>query len=213
MKISYQILCKNEDKSLDKLLSFLTTYKDSEDEINICRDKLGENKNTIKILEKYKEQINFFEREITHTIHNQKNYLATKAKGDYLFYLDADELLEPKFIKNIKIILKNNSNVDIFFLPRINIVKGLTEDYAKSRGWKIDSKNRINWPDIQDRLFKHKKGIKYKEIPHGRLINYKTKSIFPLEDIYAIYHEKSMEKQQSDNSWHDNKEKELGLRK
>ena len=38
MKISYQILCKNEDTSLEKLLDFLTTYKRDIDEINVCRD-------------------------------------------------------------------------------------------------------------------------------------------------------------------------------
>ena len=36
--------------------------------------------------------------------------------------------------------------------------------------------------------------------------------MLPEEELYAIYHEKSMEKQKSDNEWHDNKERELGLR-
>ena len=38
MTISYQILCKNEDSSLEKLLNFLVTHKRKEDEINVCRD-------------------------------------------------------------------------------------------------------------------------------------------------------------------------------
>lgn len=212
MKISYQILCKNEELSLDKLLSLLISTKDDEDEINVCRDKLGENKFTLDVIKKYKDKINYFEREITQTIHNQKNYLARQATGDYLFYLDADELVDPILIKNLKPILKSNPNVDVYFLPRTNIVLGLTEEYRISRGWVVDDMGRVNWPDIQDRLFKNNGEIKYNEIPHGRLIGHKTNTVFPLEEMYSIYHEKSMDKQQSDNEWHDNKERELGLR-
>ena len=146
MKISYQILCKNEDESLEKLINLLLNHVDLNDEINICRDLLGENPKTKQILTKYSktERVNVYEREITHTIHNQKNWLATKANGDYLFYLDADELLDPAFLQNLKPILENNSNIDTYFLPRTNIVIGLTEEYRQSRGWNVDEKGRIN---------------------------------------------------------------------
>ena len=214
MKISYQILCKNEDTSLEKLLDFLTTHKRDIDEINVCRDSLGENPQTLKIVNQFKDQINFFEREIKHTIHNQKNWLATKASGDYLFYLDADELLYESFIKSLPNILESNPDTDIYFLPRINIVEGITPEYIKQRNWQVNEKGWINFPDVQDRLFKHNKGIKFYEIPHGRLENKGKKySLLPTEEVYSIIHVKSLEKQTSDNVWHDNKEQELGLRK
>ena len=101
MKISYQILCKNEDKSLKDLLTFLVENKRKIDEINVCRDTLGENPLTKEVLKSFCKKINSYEREITHTIHNQKNWLATQAKGDYLFYLDADELLSKELIDNL----------------------------------------------------------------------------------------------------------------
>ena len=214
MKISYQVLCKNEDDSLRLLLEFLTQNKREEDEINVCRDSLGENPKTLEIINKFKTCINFFEREITHTIHNQKNWLATKATGDYLFYLDADELLSKPFIQNLPDILESNPHSDIYFLPRINIVEGITPEYIKQRKWQVNEKGWINFPDVQDRLFKHNKGIKFHEIPHGRLDNKgKSYSVFPLEEIYSIIHIKSFEKQTSDNNWHDNKELQLGLKK
>ncbi len=214
MKISYQILCKNEDSSLEKLLDFLVTHKRDADEINVCRDSLGENPKTLKVVDKFKSQINYFEREIIHTIHNQKNWLAEQASGDYLFYLDADELLSETFITNLPPILESNPDVDIYFLPRINIVENITQEYINQRGWQVNEKGWINFPDVQDRLFKHGKGIQYKEVPHGRLINEGKKySMLPAEEVYSILHIKSFEKQTSDNSWHDNKERELGLRK
>ena len=210
MTIAYQILCKNEDTSLDKLLSLLTSNIREEDEINVCRDKLGTNSKTKKVISKY--DVRYFEREITHTIHNQKNWLAEQTSADYLFYLDADELLPERLLKSIPAIIDLNDSVDVFFFPRRNIVEGLTEDYRASRGWKVDPQGRINWPDVQDRLFKHGKGIRYNEIPHGRLIGQTNYVVMPIEEIYAIDHVKTMEKQVSDNAWHDNKEVELGLR-
>ena len=214
MTISYQILCKNEDESLKKLLDFLIKRIDSSDEINVCRDLTGTNPTTVDILNKVGSlpNVHTYEREITHTIHNQKNWLASKATGDYLLYLDADELLSEALVANLKQVIKQNQNTDVYFFPRTNIVTGLTEEYRKSRGWKVDSKGRINWPDVQDRLFKNNKEIRYNEIPHGRLTGYKEYAVLPLEEVYSIYHEKTMDKQESDNSWHDDKERELGLR-
>lgn len=210
MKIAYQILCKNEDESLDALLSLLTRNIREEDEINVCRDLLGDNPKTMEVVAKY--DVNFYEREIIHTIHNQKNWLAAHTEADYLFYLDADELLSERFLRSIPAILDLNDSVDVIFFPRKNIVEGLTEEYRQARGWQVDGKGRINWPDVQDRLFKHNKGIKYNEIPHGRLIGQTNYVVMPLEEEYAILHTKSMDKQVSDNTWHDNKEVELGLR-
>lgn len=210
MKIAYQILCKNEVESLDALLSLLTRNIREEDEINVCRDSLGDNPKTLEVISKY--DVNFYEREIIHTIHNQKNWLAAHTTADYLFYLDADELLPERFLRSIPAIIDLNDSVDVFFFPRKNIVEGLTEEYRAARGWQVDNKGRINWPDVQDRLFKHNKGIKYNEIPHGRLIGQENYVVMPLEEEYAIIHTKSMEKQVSDNAWHDNKEIELGLR-
>ena len=210
--IGYMILCKNEDISLERLLKQVTKNKLKNDKIYVVRDSNGENKKTKYILESYKDEIISFERPVNRAIHDQKNWLAKQSDTDYLFYLDADELLHEDFYKIVHGLLESN-DVDIFFLPRTNIVKGITEEYRASRGWHLDNRGRVNWPDSQDRLFKNKKGIHFNPIPHGRLIGHDTFSQLPDEELYAIYHEKSLEKQISDNDWHDNKERELGLRK
>ena len=209
--IGYMILCKNEDSSLELLLKQITEFKAPQDKIYVVRDKNGANKKTKYILESYKDDIIAFERPVDRAIHDQKNWLATQADTDYLFYLDADELLDERFYMIVHQLIEGN-DVDVFFLPRTNIVLGITEEYRASRGWHLDEKNRVNWPDVQDRLFKNNKGIHFNPIPHGRLIGQETFAMLPEEELYAIYHEKSMEKQKSDNEWHDNKERELGLR-
>ena len=212
IKIGYMILCKNEDISLEKLLNQVTKNKLENDKIYLVRDSNGENSKTKYIIESYKDNIISFERPVDRAIHDQKNWLAEQSDTDYLFYLDADELLDERFYKIVHQLLETN-DVDVFFLPRTNIVKGITEEYRASRGWNLDEKGRVNWPDSQDRLFKNKKGIHFNPVPHGRLIGQETFALLPEEELYAIYHEKSLEKQISDNNWHDNKERELGLRK
>ncbi len=215
MKVSYQILCKNEEESLKELLDLLLEHKEEQDEINVCRDITGENEGTLRVIEEYKSSINYYEREVKHTIHEQKNWLAGKATGDFLFYLDADELLVPLLVKNIHSMLNHNEEVDIYFFPRINIIEGLTEEYRKSRNWRINTNGWINYPDWQDRLFRHNVGIKYHEVPHGRLTSLGRKyATLPHNNtnMYAIRHIKTFEKQVSDNTWHDNKEREMGLR-
>tara|TARA_R100000005_G_C4996397_1_gene203237 strand:- start:1162 stop:1785 length:624 start_codon:yes stop_codon:yes gene_type:complete len=205
------ILCKNENESLQKLLEQITKFKAPQDKIYVVRDKNGTNSKTKYIIESYKAAIIAYERPVDRAIHDQKNWLAKQSNTDYLFYLDADELLDERFYMIVHQLVEEN-DVDVFFLPRTNIVLGLTEQYRASRGWKLDEKGRVNWPDVQDRLFRNKKGIHFNPIPHGRLIGHDTFSMLPEEELYAIYHEKSMEKQKSDNEWHDNKERELGLR-
>jgi hypothetical protein len=209
--IGYMILCKNEDSSLELLLKQITKLKAPQDKVYVVRDKNGNNNKTKYILESYKDEIIAFEKPVDKAIHDQKNWLAKQSDTDYLFYLDADELLDERFYTIVHQLIEGN-DVDVFFLPRTNIVIGITEEYRASRGWKLDEKGRINWPDVQDRLFRNKRGIHFNPIPHGRLIGQDTYTMLPEEELYAIYHEKSIEKQKSDNEWHDNKEREMGLR-
>ena len=210
--IGYMILCKNEDSSLESLLKQITQFKAKQDKIYIVRDKNGTNNKTKYIIESYKDDIISFEKPVDKAIHDQKNWLAKQADTDYLFYLDADELLDERFYSIVHQLIEGN-DVDVFFLPRTNIVRGITDEYIAARGgWVMDEKGRINWPDVQDRLFRNHLGIHFNPVPHGRLIEYGTFAMLPEEELYAIYHEKSMEKQKSDNEWHDNKEREMGLR-
>ena len=214
MKISYSILVHNETDSLEKLLDCLVKYKEPQDEIVIL-DDFSDNKKTKSILDFYvsTQNIVFEQRNLLGDFATQKNYLKNMCSGDYSFNLDADELISHWFMKDIHEILEGNQ-VDLIYLPRINTVEGLTEEHIRYWRWQVNEKGWINFPDIQDRLFKHNKGIKFHEIPHGRLENKGKKyAILPYEEVYSIIHIKSFEKQTSDNNWHDNKERELGLKK
>ncbi len=72
----------------------------------------------------------------------------TKAcKGDYIFQIDADELPNLVLIQNLPIILESNPNNEVYLVPRVNTVEGLTQEHIQMWGWNVNDKEWVNWPD------------------------------------------------------------------
>lgn len=67
----------------------------------------------------------------------QKNFLNGLCNGDYIVNLDADEYLQETFLFSIEDILVSNPSIELYFLPRINIVRGITHRYIAEYGWHI----------------------------------------------------------------------------
>jgi len=88
-----------------------------------------------------------------------KNKLNGYCSGDYIFQLDADELITKELILNLPEVIESNPEVDLFVFPRINTVKGITDEHIKMWGWRMDDNGRINFPDWQGRLYK--KGLNW----------------------------------------------------
>ena len=78
-----------------------------------------------------------------------KNNLKSQCKGDYIFQIDADEIPNEYLLENIHEILTSNS-VDLIYLPRVNTVKGLTQEHIQKWRWNVDDKGRVNWPDYRN---------------------------------------------------------------
>jgi len=66
-----------------------------------------------------------------------KNNLKKHAKGIFIFNIDADEIPHEFLLTNIHEIVEANKDVDLFFIPRINTVDGITQQHIKKWGWKI----------------------------------------------------------------------------
>lgn len=77
-----------------------------------------------------------------------KNFGIGKAVGEWILYLDGDEIVTSELAKEIKVTMQqfNNSAIDGYFIPRRNIIFG---KWIKHTGW---------YPDYQLRLFKRGKG-------------------------------------------------------
>ena len=204
MKISYSILTHNETVSLMKLVDFLLEHKDEEDEIVIL-DDYSDNEKTSAYLDVVCSihEIKFEQRHLLKDYAGQKNYLTRMCSGKYIFNLDADELPHKYLIKNIKEILEANPTIDLYWVPRVNTVDGLTEEHIQKWGWKVDEKGWVNFPDYQGRIWRNRPNIRWKNLVHEVLEGYKEHTYLPQEEEFCFYHPKSIEKQEKQNEFYE----------
>ena len=203
MKISYSILTHNETDSLLKLVHFIMEHKDDEDEIVIL-DDYSDNEKTKEILDfcVLTYDIKYEQRELLKDYANQKNYLTHMCSGDYIFNIDADELPNKWLMKNIKEILEANPTIDLYWIPRVNTVNGLTQEHINKWRWNVNEKGWVNFPDYQGRIWKNRPNIRWKNPVHEVLIGYKEHTYLPQEEDFCFYHPKSIEKQEKQNEFY-----------
>ena len=201
MKISYAILTHNEGEYIDKLLSFLVENIRQEDEIVVV-DDYSEDKKTVKVLEKFKKDISLYQRKFDGDA-TQKNYLNTKCTGDYILQLDADELFKKEFIKLLPSILESNKEIELFYVPRINTVKGLTQDHIDKWRWNVNEKGWVNFPDYQMRLFKNNPKILWEGLLHSKIVGFSSYVVLPLDELFCMIHPKEIHRQEEQNNLYD----------
>ena len=204
MKISYSILTHNEDESLQRLLEFLVKHKDEEDEIVIL-DDYSDNPKTIEILDVMTSmyEMTFEQRHLLKDYAGQKNFLKNMCTGDYIFNLDADELPHKQLIKNIKPILESNPTIDLYWVPRVNTVDGITQEHIDKWRWNVNEKGWVNWPDYQGRIWRNRPNILWKNKVHEVLHGYKEHTYLPMEEEFCFYHPKDIDKQEKQNKFYE----------
>ena len=203
MKVSYAILTHNEDKELKKLLDFLIKHKDEEDEIVIL-DDYSDNQKTLEILDFYVStyDIIYEQRHLLKDFANQKNYLTRMCKGEYIINIDADEIPHKQLMINLKTILESNPTIDLYYVPRVNTVDGLTEEHVKRWGWRVDNQGWVNFPDWQGRIWRNRPNIRWERAVHERLVGFKEYTNLPAEKEYSFIHHKEIKKQEKQNKFY-----------
>lgn len=200
-KISYAILTHNEGVYIESLLNLLIKNKRKEDEI-IVVDDYSEDESTVSILNKFSPQIklyfNSFEGDAS-----QKNFAGEKCTGDFIFQIDADEMLSEDFLKSLPDIINKNKEIDLLIVPRINTVQGLTEEWIKKWKWNVDAKGWINFPDWQLRIYRNCDQVKWQGLLHGTVSGYEKYAFLPPEEKYCILHKKQLDRQVMQNNLYD----------
>ena len=201
MKVSFAITVCNELEEIKRLIPFLFEHKRKEDEIVILYDEKNGNPEILDFLLPYNKFPHVqtwrgfgFEGNFA----DWKNKLNEYCSGDYIYQLDADEMISEYIIKNICQILEMNPDVDLIFVPRINTVEGITQEDINKWGWQVNDKGWINWPDAQGRIFR--KGMNFYGKVHERIVGGQKFSSLPLDEEYCIIHEKSIERQRRQNN-------------
>lgn len=140
IKVSYTILTHNETESLRNLIALLNAHKTMWDEIVIV-DDYSDNLETIKILGWAQDDIKakVFRNQLKGDFSQQKNFANSHCTSDYIFNIDADEIFPDFFMKNYKEILFVNPEVEMYRLPRINTVEGITLSHIERWRWQISS--------------------------------------------------------------------------
>jgi hypothetical protein len=198
MKISYAVTVCNEINEIQELLPHLLEFKRSQDEVIVLYDNYG-TKEVFDYLQTVEGIKLFCDNFIGHFA-EWKNKLNLLCSGDYIFQIDADEMLSDEFIKVLPELLEENSEVDLFWVPRANYVKGLTQDHIVKWGWNVTEDGLINWPDLQSRLYKNIEYIRWENKVHEKIVGFKTVAVLPTG--FNLLHIKDIERQEKQNNYY-----------
>jgi|TARA_R100001443_G_C3360064_1_gene178887 hypothetical protein len=205
MKISYAITVCNEFVEIQKLVLFLLDHKRIEDEIVILYDHKNGDEGVEEFLRSHSVNCEFMwhKGDFHNHFADWKNKLTDLCSGDYIFQIDADEVPNRLLIKSLPKILESNQDTnDVYLVPRVNTVEGLTDEHIKKWGWKVNAKNWVNWPDYQWRIWKNKPEIKWINKVHEKLEGHKTYGALPPMEDLALYHPKTIDRQEKQNNYY-----------
>jgi glycosyltransferase involved in cell wall biosynthesis len=142
--ITIIIAAKNEEKKIDKCLKSVNWASQT-----ILVDTLSTD-NTKKIAKGLGAEVYDYEKG---SYSDWKNYGATKAKGDWILFMDADERVTEKLKAEILSIIGNREK-GVYAIPRRNVIFGR------------EFKHGGLWPDYVIRLFKKDRFIKWAGVLH-----------------------------------------------
>ena len=202
--ISFAITACNEHVELERLLDQLNEHIRPEDEILVQLDTTA-TAEVKAVAEKYNVGTKYDYHRIFFGLNNDfasfKNNLKEHCIKDYIFQIDADEYLSDQLIENIHQILELNPDIELYAIPRVNTVEGLTQEHIQKWRWNVDSDGWVNYPDYQTRLLKNIPEIKWVQRVHERLVGAKMSITLP--GGYDIIHPKTIERQERQNNFYD----------
>ena len=212
MKISYAIPVCNEIDEIKRLLTFLIENKRDEDEIVIVYDSVNGTKEvreylvsvdpgtSYQPLQDY--PVRWYSYDFDGDFGKMKNWLTDMCTGDYVFQIDADEMVDEYVINVLPQVLEHNE-VDVILVPRINTVEGLTHQHVSKWRWRVDENNWVNFPDYQWRIYRNTESIRWKNRVHETLDGYKTLSHLPRNPEWCLKHHKTIDRQEKQNEYYD----------
>jgi glycosyltransferase involved in cell wall biosynthesis len=206
MKISYAITVCNEFVEIQRLIKFLRKNKRSQDEIVVLVD-MTKNEPTSELLGylhrlSSSNYIHLSEQKFNNHFANWKNALVSLCTGDFIFQIDADEYPNEQLIALLPEILESNPDVDLYWVPRINTVEGITPEHIQQWRWNVNENGWVNFPDYQSRLYRKTQSITWVNKVHERINGAQIFTHLPAEENFCLYHPKTIEKQEKQNNYY-----------
>tara|TARA_R110000744_G_scaffold30351_2_gene71899 strand:- start:3396 stop:4022 length:627 start_codon:yes stop_codon:yes gene_type:complete len=206
MKISYAITVCNENKEIDKLLTFLFKHKRKEDQVVVQMDTSA-TKEVWAVCESFEgkpfEEYRLIENKLNKNFAAHKNNLNKNCDGDWIFAIDADEIPDEYLMEALPFILDVNSEVEAYWVPRVNTVAGITDQHIAKWGWRVDDQGWVNFPDWQMRIYRNTENIYWIKPVHEQLKGYTKFANLPAEEKFALHHPKNIGRQEKQNAFYD----------
>ena len=203
MKISYAIPVCNEHEELKRLLEFLHQNIEENDEIVVQCDQGNTTPEVYEVLGTWQGgPLKVIEFPLNGHFSNFKNNLKENCSGDWIFQIDADEYPDEYLINALPGILEENSNTEVFLVPRINEVTGILQSHLGEWGWNMNNRGWINFPDYQTRILRNTPEIKWHNKVHEVIKGHKKFAPLPTNEEYCLWHPKSITRQEIQNKYY-----------
>jgi hypothetical protein len=206
MSISYAVTVCNEIEEVKRLLDILFKNISEDDEVVVLVDT----KNGTPEVENYISSLtgtpNFKWAGVlfNNDFASFKNKLKSLCTKDFIFQIDADEVISEFMIEILPQILEANPELECASVPRINTVEGLTQEHINKWGWNVSANGWVNFPDFQMRILKNKPEIKWMNKVHEKIVGYKTHAYLPYDqEEWCLQHPKTIERQERQNNFYD----------
>ncbi len=204
MKISFAITVCNELTEIKNLLPFIINNKRDSDEVVVLYDEKNGNDDVLTFLKGFDvvPSVKIYSDSFDGNFADWKNKLNSYCNGDYIFQIDADEIITEYLIKNLNDVISLNLEVDLFYVPRKNIVDGITEEHINKWRWRVNENGWVNFPDFQGRIYK--RGLHWYGKVHERITSGRIYSLLPTDDEnFFITHIKSIVRQEKQNDYYE----------
>lgn len=203
--ISFAITTHNEGQYIQDLMDQLIPHCESTGDEIVVVDDNSTDVFTSQTLYNLADEdiIRLYNHSLDNDFATHKNYLNSLCQGDYIFQVDADEKFHNNLLTYLHDIVYNNTNVDLFLIPRVNIVNGLTDEDITRWGWRINEMGWVMFPDYQTRLYRNTDRIKWEGKVHERIIGYETHAPLPAEEQWSLYHVKEINRQREQNAYYE----------
>lgn len=152
--ITYAITACTEHWELGRLLELLQEYAQTDDQVLIQTDAENVTAKVLRVIDESRHYFTGQGVEYTHVsfplggdFSTFKNNLQKHSICDWIFQIDADEVPMPSLLMNLQYILRENEDVDVIRVPRLNTVHNITSDHIQKWGWRI---SKIDNPILRD---------------------------------------------------------------
>jgi len=205
MKISYAITVCNEHKEIEKLLTFLFEHKRKEDQVVVQMDNAATTE-VWKVCESFESkpftEYKLIEHKLNKNFAAHKNNLNKNCDGNWIFAIDADEIPNEYLLEALPFILESNSDVEAYWVPRVNTVAGITEEHITKWGWRVSEDGWVNFPDWQMRIYRNNNNIYWIKPVHEQLKGYTKFANLPAEEKFSLSHPKDIGRQEKQNAFY-----------